>query len=70
MIIDEFIEIKDPDFYLPRYNLIIEIKSQYTYNYDIDKNISKKEGCVIKGYNFLFIIDNIFDEFLQKINKI
>jgi uncharacterized protein YlaI len=59
-----------PDFYLPKYNLIIEIKSQYTYNYDINQNISKKEGCINKGYNFLFIIDNIFDEFLEKIKNI
>lgn len=56
-----------PDFYLPEYNLIIEIKSSYTYNYDLEKNLKKKEYCLKNGYNFLFIIDknySLLDEFL------
>lgn len=46
-----------PDFYLPEYNLIIEVKSSYTYNYELDKNLSKKEYSIKNGYNFMFIID-------------
>jgi hypothetical protein len=56
-----------PDFYLPKYNLIIEIKSSYTYNYDLEKNLKKKEYSLKNGYNFLFIIDkdySLFEEFL------
>jgi len=59
-----------PDFYLPKYNLIVEIKSKYTYNCDFNKNISKQESCINMGYNFLFIIDNEFNEFLEKIKNI
>lgn len=50
-----------PDFYLPEYNLIIEVKSTYTYNYDLDKNLAKKNRCEELGYNFLFIIDKNYD---------
>lgn len=52
-----------PDFYLPDYNLIIEIKSSYTYNYDLNKNLSKKEYSIKNGYNFIFIIDKDYSEF-------
>jgi len=51
-----------PDFYLPEYNLIIEIKSSYTYNYDIDKNLAKKKYSIESGYNFMFIIDKDYTD--------
>jgi hypothetical protein len=51
-----------PDFYLPDYNLIIEIKSSYTYNYDIERNITKKKYSIENGYNFIFIIDKDYSE--------
>jgi hypothetical protein len=51
-----------PDFYLPEYNLIIEVKSSYTYNYDLDKNLAKKEYSIKGGYNFIFIIDKDYNE--------
>jgi hypothetical protein len=57
-----------PDFYLPEYNLIIEIKSSYTYNYELDKNIAKKEHSIKSGYNFLFIIDKDYSEFEYYLN--
>lgn len=52
-----------PDFYLPEYNLIIEIKSSYTYNYDIERNLVKKEYSIKSGYEFLFIIDKDYNNF-------
>jgi hypothetical protein len=52
-----------PDFYLPDYNLIVEIKSSYTYNYDVNRNLLKKDECLRKGYNFIFIIDKNYIEF-------
>lgn len=59
-----------PDFYLPKYNLVCEIKSTYTLNVDIDKNISKMFDTIDNGYNFLFIIDNNFDYILEKTHSI
>ena len=59
-----------PDFYYPDLNLIIEIKSSYTFNKDLEKNISKRESCIREGYNFLFIIDRDYNEFKKIINKI
>lgn len=67
-ILNNEIKVYYPDFYLPKYNLIVEIKSTYTYNYDVNKNILKEDSCIKKGYNFLFIIDNEFSEFKKKIN--
>lgn len=46
-----------PDFYLPQYNLVVEIKSLYTYNFDLDKNLVKRDYVIDIGYNFMFIID-------------
>lgn len=51
-----------PDFYLPDYNLIIEVKSSYTYEYDLDKNIAKKQYSIKSGFNFLFIIDKDYSQ--------
>lgn len=51
-----------PDFYLPEYNLIVEVKSSYTYEYDLDKNLAKKEYSIKGGFNFLFIIDKDYSE--------
>jgi hypothetical protein len=45
------------DFYLPDYNLIIEIKSSWTFKRDYDENISKEIYSKSSGFNFIFIID-------------
>lgn len=54
-----------PDFYIEELNLIIEIKSSYTYYADLYKNIEKQKSCINKGYNYLFIVDKKYDEFLK-----
>lgn len=46
-----------PDFYIKNHNLIIEIKSDYTYNKEINKNLAKQKACIKKGYYFLFVIN-------------
>jgi len=51
-----------PDFYLPEFNLILEVKSTYTFNKHYQQNISKKEFCLKSGFNFLFIIDKNYSE--------
>jgi len=51
-----------PDFYIPKLNLIIEIKSWYTEK--LDKNVSLKEqACKNQGYNYIRILDNNFENF-------
>jgi DNA-directed RNA polymerase subunit N (RpoN/RPB10) len=45
------------DFYLPKYNLICEIKSDYYYYKYYEKNIMKRKYTIKNGYNFLFIIN-------------
>jgi len=48
-----------PDIYIPKKNLIIEVKSKYTYDgfigwYNI--NLLKRQACIDAGYNFQFMI--------------
>jgi hypothetical protein len=58
-----------PDFYIPQLNLIVEIKSSYTYEYDLDRNLAKKESSIKNGYNFIFIIDKDYTELDILINN-
>jgi len=53
-----------PDFYLKNKNLIIEIKSDYTYKKDLEKNLAKQKACLDQGYDFIFIINKNYDKFL------
>lgn len=45
-----------PDIYIPRENLIIEVKSEYTYNASYTENILKAQACIDAGYNYEFWI--------------
>lgn len=46
-----------PDFYIPKDNLVIEVKSNYTYKVELEKNLLKEEATKYLGYNFkLYII--------------
>jgi hypothetical protein len=56
-----------PDFFIDKYNLIIEIKSKYTYNLHLEKNEKKMNSCIDYGYDFLFIIDKDYFHFLSKL---
>ena len=47
------------DIYIKKENLIIEVKSVYTYNLELRNNIIKKKTVEYNGYNFKFMI---FDE--------
>lgn len=51
------------DFFLPYYNLVVEIKSTYTYNLAKYQNIEKCRECLSLGYEYIFIIDKNYDEF-------
>lgn len=59
-----------PDFFIKELNLVIEIKSTYTFNRDVEKNLEKKKYAIAEGYDFLFIIDKQYDEFIEKIKNI
>lgn len=45
-----------PDIFIKSKNLVIEVKSNYTYNYDLEKNKSKEKATIESGYNFQFMI--------------
>jgi very-short-patch-repair endonuclease len=45
-----------PDFYIKQINHIIEVKSNYTFYADYDKNIAKSLGVVASGKYFTFAI--------------
>lgn len=50
------------DFYIPEKNLIVEIKSTFTLNYDLEKNLIKEKSCLDKGFNFIFVIDKNYSK--------
>ncbi len=45
-----------PDFWIPKKNQIIEVKSQYTYDINRAVNLAKKQACLDAGYQFQFRI--------------
>ena len=45
-----------PDIYVKSINTIFEVKSDYTYNVDLPKNLAKQLGSIEAGYNFKFIV--------------
>ena len=45
-----------PDFFIPSHNLIIEIKSIWTYFIDLRKNLEKEKYSKLNNFSFEFII--------------
>lgn len=45
-----------PDIFIPSKNLIIEVKSNYTYNLHKEVNELKAQACIDNGYKFQFYI--------------
>lgn len=45
-----------PDIYIPKENLIIEVKSKYTYEHNRTMTEAKRAGCIKSGYNYRFMI--------------
>lgn len=54
-----------PDFYLPKYNLVIEIKSTYTFNMNVYLNKRKIKKTKEHGYKFLMIKDKKYSKFYK-----
>lgn len=63
--IDNKYKIYHPDYFYEELNLIIEIKSSYTYEKDLEKNLLKQKSCLEKGYNFIFIINKDYNKFSE-----
>lgn len=57
------------DFFIKKYNLIVEVKSSYTFKSDINRNLIKKEYSENSGYKFIFIIDKEYTEFDKILKK-
>jgi hypothetical protein len=45
-----------PDIFIPKDNLIIEVKSTWTFQAMKEKNLLKRDACIKAGYNFQFWI--------------
>jgi len=57
-----------PDFYIPKLNLIVEIKSNWILNRQGKRNIKLKEKATIgAGFNYVLILDNDFSAFQKLI---
>ncbi len=55
------------DFFIKDKNLIVEIKSEWTYQNDIAKNKLKEEFTQKSGYDFLFVINKDYTNLLKKL---
>jgi hypothetical protein len=58
-----------PDFHIPKFNMIIEIKSKYTYENQKKLNNLKIKKSKSKGYITILIVDKHYEEFLKTINE-
>jgi hypothetical protein len=56
-----------PDFFIKKWNMLIEIKSSYWYNEHKDKNLIKENTCKQLGFDYFLILDKNYDDFLSKI---
>ena len=59
-----------PDFYIPKYNLIVEVKSWYITKQQggVCNLLCKRKGVLNAGYEFCLILENRFESFLAKTN--
>ena len=55
-----------PDFFIPSTNTIIEVKSIYFLNKDIDTNIKKAKAVIDNGFNFLL---KVYDKKIEIIDQ-
>ena len=56
-----------PDFYIPKFNLVVEVKSSWVMNRQTPENfILKKQSVFATGYDFICILDNNFEEMKGK----
>lgn len=59
-----------PDFYIPKFNLVVEIKSSWIMNKQTPENFQlKKQSVLDAGFDFICILDNNFEEMKEKYFK-
>ena len=59
-----------PDFFIPKLNAIIEVKSTWILNKQgKDTTICKQKAVEEKGYKFCLVLDNSFESFLALLNN-
>lgn len=57
-------KIYHPDFYIPDLNLIIEIKSSWTLNLDVEY-AEKKKATAGSGFDYIMILDKDYTKFIE-----
>jgi hypothetical protein len=56
-----------PDIFLPSLNLIVEVKSKFTFDEHSQRNEIKKESVLKAGYNFTFVIfHRVYSDAIRK----
>lgn len=74
-LVDNYQYSYHSDFIIEELNLIVEIKSSWYYDkngrdFIMKKfNEAKKRACLDKGYDFIFVINNNFNEVFSKIQN-
>jgi hypothetical protein len=56
-----------PDFYIKKLNLLIEIKSTYTFQFEKEKNLIKQQASKDNGYDHIILILNDKGELINEI---
>ena len=68
-MLDSINRVYHSDFYLPDYNMVVEIKNSYlmrTYKEEIE---AKEKATKETGYNYCIIIDKRYSKFLKLLNS-
>jgi hypothetical protein len=52
------LRVYHPDIFIPHLNMLIEVKSDFTYQYAKRLNKIKRAACKALGYRFVFLIMN------------
>ena len=58
-----------PDYYIESLNLLIEIKSDYIFEIQKEKNIAKHDYSIRNGFEHIFIINKDYNGFIKTISK-
>lgn len=53
------------DYFIPKYNLVCEIKSDYYYEKYLELNLVKEIETIKLDYNFIFIINKHYENFVK-----
>ena len=54
-----------PDYYLEKWNLIVEIKSHYWFQVHQEVCLAKQKASLEQGYDYIMIMDKNYEEFFQ-----